>query len=179
MTGEAELGRRLIVLVGFMACGKTTVGRALAQRLGRSFVDTDHEIEHEFGLPVPAIFTRHGEQEFRDAERRLIERLLGRSNEVISIGGGAFVDPNARTSINARAISVWLDPPFELILERIARSGMRPLASGKPPGDLRHLWEERRGSYAEAQVRVATEDEDLDQSVQRILDQMGEGSRAA
>src|SRR5206468_2704721 len=120
-----------IVLVGFMAAGKSLIGGLLAERLGIPFVDTDKVIEDEFGTSIAGIFRDRGEQVFRDAERSLIRRLLDGSERVIAAGGGAFIDPDTRGSLNRHAQTVWLDPPFEVIMVRIAGSDVRPLVSGR------------------------------------------------
>jgi shikimate kinase len=174
MTGDGKnrVDRRPIVLVGFMAVGKTTVGRLLARRLHLPFIDSDREIEQDFGCSVAEIFERHGEDLFRAAERDLVLRLAAGAAAVIALGGGAFCDPRVRTLVNDHAISVWLDPPVELILERLAGATDRPLASGKSGDALRKLWRERRRSYAAAHVHLETSDSDPSQAVERILESL-------
>jgi len=162
-----------IAIVGFMAAGKTTIGRCLAERLGMPYVDTDPEIERAFGLSIPEIFAQRGELEFRVAERELISRLLLGSAKVLSLGGGAYVDIQTREVVDEISTAVWLDPPFELILARLARSSKRPLASGKSPAELRHLWNERRASYANAHIRIVTSDGKPGEAVEQILKALG------
>src|SRR5437868_2356931 len=119
---------RSIVLVGFMAAGKSRIGRLLAQRLNLPFVDTDIRIEEISGIPIAQFFCERGETEFRKMERELILRLLqSEGAQVIALGGGAFVDPQTRDALNRQARTVWLDAPFELVLERLSRSATRPL----------------------------------------------------
>lgn len=163
---------RPIVLVGFMGAGKSKIGRLLAERLGVPFADSDAEIEREFGLPVPEIFATHGEPSFRAAEQRVIAELLGKPLRVIAVGGGAFVDPENQRLVNASADTIWLDPPFEIIAERIARSNSRPLASSRSVDELRELWEQRRPSYAGAHLRIETADDDPQRVVDAILDRL-------
>lgn len=165
----AEGPGRSITLVGFMAAGKSRIGRALAARLGRPFVDSDAEIEAASGMTVAEIFAAKGEAEFRRAEREAIARLLKGGAKVIAVGGGAFVDPENRASLNEASRTIWLDPPFEVLLSRLARSKTRPLATGRGEGELRARWEERRASYAEAELRIATADEDPQRAVEAIL----------
>jgi shikimate kinase len=161
--------RRPIVLVGFMASGKSTVGQALAERLSRNFVDTDQLIEQATGRSVTEIFARRGEAEFRELERSLILGLIDDEPRVIAVGGGAFTDPALRSALNRAATTVWLDAPVELILERLAESTDRPLASDKSTEELRRLWSQRRPSYAEAHLRIAVADADPLEVVERVV----------
>ena len=162
-----------IAIVGFMGAGKTTIGRSLAQHLRIPFFDTDREIESAFGLSVAEIFAGRGEPDFRAAERELISHLLLGSAKVLSLGGGAYVDIQTREAVNQVATAVWLDPPFELILARLARSSKRPVASGKSPDELRQLWIERRASYAKAHIRIPTSERKPGEAVEQILKALG------
>lgn len=167
-----EAPTRPVVLVGFMAAGKTTIGRLLAQRLGRSFIDTDHEIEAAFAMPIAEIFRLNGEALFRHAERNMILRLLEGQDQVIALGGGAFVDDSVRAIINKCATTVWLDAPFELIFSRLGGSNGRPLASGKSQSDLLHLWRERQKFYAQAHFHIRTSDAGPETAAEEILAQL-------
>src|SRR5699024_3488565 len=110
-----------IVLVGLMGAGKSCIGRRLAARLNRYFVDADHEIEKAAGCSIPEIFERHGEAAFRDGERRVISRLLGAEQpHVIATGGGAYMDPTTREVISDRGIAIWLRADLEVLVRRTA-----------------------------------------------------------
>ena len=161
--------QKSVALVGFMAVGKSKIGRLLAQRLELPFVDTDKQIEEALGRSIADIFREQGESVFREAERDSIARLIAGEAQVIAVGGGAFVDAANRRALNANARTVWLDAPFELILVRLARSSHRPLASNRTETELRTLWEARREYYSAAHVRVEVSDEDPDATVARIL----------
>lgn len=153
-----DLLDRPIVLVGLMGAGKSTVGRRLARRLGLPFVDSDVEIEEASGVTTADLFERYGEHDFRDGERRLVARLVDGAVRVIATGGGAFVDPRTRQLLNERAITVWLDAPIEVLAERTTRRDNRPLLKkGDRAQILARLAEERRSSYAEAQIHIRSE----------------------
>jgi shikimate kinase len=166
-------GQKHLALVGFMAAGKSTIGRLLAERLGMPFVDTDAELEKAHRLSVGEIFSQRGEPEFRKAERELILGLLTGEPQVLSVGGGAYVDEQVRAALDRQATVIWLDPPFELILERLGRSGSRPLASGRSAEELRRLWDARCGVYVGAHIRVRTSDAEPLSFVETILHQLG------
>ena len=108
---------KTVVMVGMMGAGKTAVGRALAQRLGVAFLDSDAEIEVAANRSVPEIFERDGEAFFRSRETQIIERLLIEKRCILSTGGGAFLSEKNRTNISAQGISVWLNADLELVVE--------------------------------------------------------------
>src|SRR5438309_10291575 len=101
------LGQRSIVLVGMMGSGKSSIGRRVALRLGIPFVDADAEIEKAAAMNIPDIFAIRGEAEFRAGETRVIARLLDGGPQVLATGGGAFMHPDTRAVIAAKAVSVW------------------------------------------------------------------------
>ena len=154
-----DLAKRLdrpIVLVGLMGVGKSTVGRRLARRLGLPFVDSDAAIEDAAGLSPAEVLERYGEQDFRDGERRLVARLVDEGDlQVIATGGGAFVDPRTRELLNARAVTVWLDAPVDILTERTSRRDTRAqLRDGDPKETLERLANERRAAYEQAHIHV-------------------------
>ena len=161
-----------IYLVGFMGCGKTTVGRALAHELGWWFVDLDQQIEEREGCAIADIFDGRGEAAFRALEtaalrERVVSVQSGRP-QVISLGGGALLSEENYQLVANHGISVWLDCEFSRIERRIAAQTHRPLA--RDPGQLRVLFEERRSGYARADYRVEVIDDDSRSAVARILE---------
>ncbi|HFC04763.1 MAG TPA: shikimate kinase, partial [Rhizobiales bacterium] len=118
---RSRLGTETIVMVGLMGAGKTTIGRRLAQRLDLSFVDADHEIERAAGMSVSDIFEQHGEDHFRDGERRVIARLLETGPQVLATGGGAYMDPDTRKLIAEKGISLWLKCSHGLLMRRVRK----------------------------------------------------------
>jgi len=155
-----------------MAAGKSRIGRLLARRLNLPFVDTDSRIEEHFRRSVTEIFSQLGEAEFRRAEREVISRLLSQEAKVISVGGGAFIDNETRSTVNGQAVTVWLDVPFDLVLARLSRSESRPLAAHKSEQEIRALWDQRRTYYAQAHLRIATGKRDPERVVDAIIAQL-------
>jgi shikimate kinase len=160
-----------IYLVGFMGCGKSTVGRALADELGWTFVDLDEEIERKQGTTIASIFDTKGEAAFRELEcDALRERIrtvqMGRP-QVISLGGGAFIEEENCELATNNGVTVWIDCPFSMVERRVAGETHRPLA--RDPEQLKKLFESRRDSYARANFRVEVTDDDARSAVARIL----------
>lgn len=159
-----------IVLVGLMGAGKTAVGRRLSSRLRLPFVDADQEIEAAAGCSITDIFALHGEQAFRDGERRVIARLLDDPPQVLATGGGAWMDPQTRAKAAQRGISVWLRADFDVLLKRVARRNHRPLLRGRDHAQvLRDLQTTRHPVYALADITVDTEDCPLEVTVDRVM----------
>jgi shikimate kinase len=141
-----------IYLVGFMAAGKTTVARALAERLGWRAEDIDELIEARERRTVAEIFAKNGEPYFRALERDILKLLLPLRHVVVATGGGTFMDPENRTAINMDGVSVWLDVPLEELVARLPADGRRPLAADR--AQMERLFAVRQVAYASAQFRV-------------------------
>lgn len=154
-----KLAEKPLVLVGMMGAGKTTVGRRLASRLGRQFIDSDEEIERAAQMSIPEIFEQRGEAEFRAGEMRVIARLLKEKDIVLATGGGAFVNPETRALVKAEAVSIWLKADIEVLFERVSRRSNRPLLkTADPKATLEKLIADRYPLYAEADVTVMSRD---------------------
>ncbi len=167
------LAGRSLVLVGLMGAGKTSIGRRLASRLGLPFKDADAEIEEAAGCTVPEIFSRFGEQAFRDGERRVIRRLLSGPPLVLAFGGGAFLDPETRALTRRNAISVWLRAPLPVLVRRVAGRDHRPLlAGGDHAAILERLLIQRSPLYAEADLIVDCTDETPEITTSRVVQAM-------
>jgi len=161
---------RPIVLVGLMGAGKTRVGRRLAERLGLPFLDTDQEIEADTGKTISELFAHIGELAFREGERRMIARLMGRTASVIATGGGAFMDPRTRAAMLERALVVWLRADLDTLVARTARSNKRPLLQGVDrAAKLAELMALRYPTYAEAHLTVDSLHGPVEQTVNAVL----------
>jgi shikimate kinase len=141
-----------VYLVGFMAAGKTTVGRALAARLGWAAEDIDDLIEKRERLTVADIFSRRGEPYFRQLERDMLRVVQPLRHVVVATGGGTFVDPENRAFINMDGVSIWLDLPLTEVIARIPVDGRRPLAADR--AGLERLYLARADAYRHAHLRV-------------------------
>jgi shikimate kinase len=163
-----------IVLVGLMGVGKSTVGRRLAARLGVPFADADHEIETAADMSVGEIFEKFGEPYFRDGERRVIARLVDGTPKVIATGGGAFINDETRAMILEQAIAIWLDAPAHVLADRVKRRDTRPLLRNRDPHEvLRDLAAVRNPIYAQAPIRIASDQAPHESAVLAILNAIG------
>jgi len=146
-----------IVLVGLSGSGKSTIGRRLAARLGRAFVDTDDLIVARAGKPIPRVFAEDGEQVFRAIERDAVAEAVGREASVIATGGGAPMDQQNRMALWDRTYVVWLDAAVETLVRRVGRGGAgRPLLAGSASERLTALRAEREAVYAGAHLHLDT-----------------------
>src|SRR5438270_2798457 len=175
----AALGTRLIVLVGMMGAGKSTIGRRLAARLGVPFLDADSEIETAAGMSIPDIFEAHGEPHFRDGEARVIARLLESGPAVLATGGGAFMREETRNRIRGKAISVWLKADADIIMRRVRRRADRPLLqTPDPEATVGRLISEREPVYQHADLTIWSRDVPHEKIVDECIDALHARLRA-
>lgn len=160
-----------VYLVGFMAAGKSTIGRALATQLGWAFWDIDAEIEHEQGVSIAELFTKRGEAAFRDLEtdaiRRHVDQIRSGIPGVVALGGGAFVQPRNWDLLENNGVTIWLDCPFDVVRQRLEGDITRPLAVDA--GGLAQLFEDRRPLYHRADFRVEITTDEISGVVGKIL----------
>jgi shikimate kinase len=170
--GSTSLGGvQRILLVGFMASGKTTVGRAVANRMGWDFVDFDAEIERRVGRSIPRIFAEEGEAAFREHEERVGRELLERRHVVLSSGGGWPVARGRLDGVDAVTFSVWLRVDAATVLERAALDGdTRPLLRGGDPATtVRALLAEREPFYARARLHLDASSATVEDLVEDVV----------
>lgn len=159
-----------LVLTGFMGTGKTTVGREVARRLGRPFVDMDAEIASRAGKSIPRIFAEEGEGVFREMEHALCRELSSRSGHVIATGGGALVDAANRDLWSGSATLICLHADLDEILHRVGEGTDRPLLTGTAPrAEARRLLAERQAAYAAIPWQVDTTGRSPDEVVDEVL----------
>ena len=160
-----------IYLAGFMASGKTTIGRMLAERLGWNFVDLDQEIEAKQGVSIAEIFDQLGEPEFRrieaEALRTRVRTIQRGQPSVVALGGGTFVDSGNFDLVASNGITIWLDCPLETVWRRVAEPSSRPLA--RDAQRFEELYRARHPAYARAEYRICIESDDPEVVVEAIL----------
>ena len=169
---------RPVILIGLMGAGKTTIGRRLANRLGIPFRDADHEIEAAANMSVAEIFAEHGEEHFRDGEKKVIARLLDAGNQVLATGGGAWMNSETRELVKDKGISVWLKAEFDILMARVRKRSHRPLLKDPDPeGVMRRLMAERHPVYADADITVMSvqvpHERIVDSVVEALEDHLG------
>jgi shikimate kinase len=161
-----------LYLVGFMGCGKTTIGQTLARRIGWHFADLDHDIERAHGGSVQQIFAEHGEPHFRKLEHFALRQRVNDVEHgrpcVVALGGGTFVRPDNYALLENNGVTLWLDAPFELVRKRVQADGTRPLAAD--PEKFRELFEARRAGYQMADHRIPIVSEDPEVTVDSIIE---------
>lgn len=174
------LADRSIVMVGMMGCGKSAIGRRLANVLELRFVDADDEIEKAAGMSINDIFAQLGEAHFRDGERRVIARLLNGGPQVLSTGGGAFMSEETRARVKEVATSVWLKAELPILMRRVMRRDNRPLLrTPNPEARMQELLAIRNPVYALADVTVESREVAHDVIVGEILARLAAGPLGA
>ena len=167
---------KTIVLVGLMGTGKTTVGQALARRLGLSFFDLDHEIEKIANCTVSNFFSLYGEKAFRQLERQTMGQLLDYRSCIIASGGGTFIDNHTRARIAKFAISIWLNTGLNILAQRLAQNkGSRPLLKDRNIlSILQNMCHERNPVYSTADITIDTGYSSVNTIVDSILKKLTE-----
>ncbi|MFN4306325.1 shikimate kinase, partial [Sulfurihydrogenibium azorense] len=157
-----------IYLVGFMGSGKSTVGKLLADKTSRDFVDVDKLIEEREKMKIKDIFEKKGELYFRELEKKYLQELLNTQNLVVSTGGGLGADAENMNQMKKNGIVIWLDLNLNTILERIKNDENRPLLN-QPLDKIKKLFDERKKVYGLATYRINAENKTPFQIVEEIL----------
>ena len=170
---ELPLKEKSIVFVGFMGVGKSTIGKLVAQKLYRDFIDTDEEIEKEFGMPTTKIFETFGERTFREKEQSLIVDSSQQPLKVISLGGGAFLNENIRKSCLSNCLVLFLDLSFENWKERMGMLiDSRPVLQNKSMEQIEELYNSRQAAYALHHSKVVTDHLNPEETADYIVESL-------
>lgn len=159
-----------IYLIGFMGTGKSTIGHALAQRIGWEFLDLDQMIEEREGRSIPDIFSAEGEVYFREKEATLLAEVAEGDKQVVSTGGGAVIFPSNRERMKATGFVISLHADKETIRDRVARQAGRPLLDPRD-FDRRYdmLMKERKRLYEQADLQLDTSSLSVEEMIERIV----------
>ena len=159
-----------IVLVGMMGSGKSTVGYLLSKYIDLKFIDVDKAIERKTGLKIHSIFEKKGEAYFRDLEEKITLKLLKNNKNIISLGGGGFLNKNIRKEVLANNLSFWLNWKNSTIIKRIYNNKKRPLVLNLNQNDLKVLIKKRLKIYSEANFKLNCENYSKNMIVNKIID---------
>ncbi|UPM55688.1 shikimate kinase [Gottfriedia acidiceleris] len=144
-----------IYLVGFMGCGKTTVGKELAKRANKKFIDLDEEIVFQTGKSIPELFNEFGESGFRDIETKVLKNLPSKKM-IASTGGGIILRDENIEYMKETGKIIYLETPIEIIYERIHLDSNRPNAVNRTIEELTELFKKRESQYKKADYEVST-----------------------
>jgi len=158
-----------LILIGMMASGKSTIGRLLAKKLNLRFYDTDFIIEKKTKMKIYEIFKKKGETEFRNLEEKITLKLLKKSNCVISLGGGAFLNNKIRRVVQNSGTSICLDWSHKTIINRIKKNNKRPIALNLTSNEIKDLIINRSKIYSEAKYKINCENMKKIQIVNMIV----------
>jgi shikimate kinase len=159
-----------LYLVGFMGTGKSTVGRAVAHRLGFQLLDSDHEIERQQGKTIPEIFAQDGEPAFRAMERGFIDQGHPAQRTLVSCGGGLVIQPGMLAALQARGVVICLHASLETVLARTARNRTRPLLDVENPEErIKTLYAAREAIYRQSGTLILTDARPLSDIVAHVI----------
>ena len=157
-----------------MGVGKSTLGKKIAKKLKYNFVDVDKVIELKERLSINLIFKNKGESYFRKIEKEITLLELKKNNNVISLGGGAFLDAKIRRNVKKSTVSFWLDVPLNKLIKRLKKNKQRPLLYGKDiDEEVKKIYYERKKIYNEAHYKIKCDLLKSEEIVTKILDFYG------
>ena len=170
---RVSLKEKSIVFIGFMGVGKTTIGRLVAKKLYRDFIDIDEEIEKEFNMPVSQIFNEIGEQTFRVKEKTVIIEQCRKKLNIISVGGGAFLNEEVRKECLDSSIVFFLDLTWDSWKDRISLIiDSRPVLQGKSIEEIKEIFYKRQEVYSSHHSKVQTDNHNIEEVADYIVDSL-------
>ena len=158
-----------LVFLGMMGSGKSSIGSIVSKKIDIDFVDVDEEIEKKLGVKISKIFENKGEKYFREIEESFTLKILKRSNSVISLGGGAFLNSKIKKEILDNHISFWLNWDIKTLINRIKNSQKRPVAFNASKNELTDLIKKRSIVYSKAMYKIDCENFTKNEIVKNIL----------
>lgn len=171
---EDALNEKNIVLIGFMGVGKTTIGKMIAHRLHREFIDIDREIEQHYGMTIPQVFKQFGEPHFRQTEKNIVQHYCSDTDsKVISLGGGAFMQEEIRNLCLSTSIVLHLDLTFETWKDRFHQLiDSRPLLQNKSLEEIEELFNKRREVYVLGHSTIHTDHMEPEEIAKQICSRL-------
>ena len=157
-----------LILIGYMAAGKSSIGRLLAKKLNLKFFDTDFIIEKKAKAKIYEIFKKRGESYFRKLEKKIVLNLLNKNSSVISLGGGAF-NETIRKVAQKNNITIWLNWSPKTLIDRIKKNNKRPVASNLSNNQLKNLLINRSKIYSKANYKIECENMEKTEIVDKII----------
>jgi len=168
--GKGTWRSRNLYLIGFMGAGKSIVGKILAEKLSRPFLDTDRMVEDKVGRTIAQIFQERGEEYFREVEREVVARATATPQTVVALGGGAILNARNRKAINQSGAAIYLKWEFAQLWPRLVNDRSRPLTLHLKPMEVEKLFNQRKRFYEQADFVIAChEPETPEQIAQKIL----------
>jgi len=162
--------KRNIIITGFMGTGKSAVAKQLAQKLKMEFIDMDRIIEESQGISIADIFSRYGENYFREQENKLVKKLSQKENMVIATGGGTLVSPDNTRILSQRGQIICLYADSQTIYNRIKRKNNRPLLKGENVlSEINRLLEERKKMYDNIKWKIDTTNLNIQEVTDKII----------
>jgi shikimate kinase len=158
-----------LVFLGMMGSGKSSIGSIVSKKLDIDFIDIDKEIEKKLGMKISKIFENQGERHFREIEEAITLKILKKSNIVISLGGGTFLNNKIKNEILENHISFWLNWDIKTLINRIKDSQKRPVAFNASKNELTNLIKKRSVVYSSAMYKIDCENLTKNEIVKNIL----------
>ena len=146
--------KKNLIFLGMMGSGKSSIGLLVSKKLNLKFFDTDNMIEDEVGMKISKIFEKKGENYFRNIEEKITLKILKNNNNVVSLGGGAFINKKIRNEVLINNSSIWLDCDLETLLKRIKSSKKRPLIFNSNDQEIKDLIKKRLKIYSKAKFTI-------------------------
>ena len=151
-----------------MGSGKSTIGRLLAQKLNLRFFDIDFLIENKTDMKIAEIFEKKGEDEFRNLEKEITLKFLNKTNCIISLGGGAFINEIIKKKVKEKGIAIWLNWNSQTLINRIKKNKKRPIALNLDDNELKDLINSRSKIYSKANYKINCENMNTIEIVKKI-----------
>jgi len=146
--------KKNLILIGMMGSGKSTIGSLVSKKLNIKFIDIDNVLENDSNMKITEIFEKKGENFFRNLEEKVTLKLLNSNNNVISLGGGGFINEKIRKEVLKNNFSFWLNCTTQTLLNRIKYNKKRPIAFNLSNDELTELIAERSKIYSKAQFKI-------------------------